>query len=501
MTDATQGLGRRMAKSAVWSVASRVAIKLLGIISIAILARLLTPADFGLLATATALVGVVQVLSEFSFDLALIRDQKAGRAEYDTVWTMTIIRAGITAALLAVGAGIIARFFEDDRLQPILWALAACTFIDGFANVRIVDFRKELNFQKEFTLLVATKAITFLVTVAFAVAWRNYWALVAGFMTGTVVRAALSYIMLPYLPRLTLVAWRDITNFSKWYLLTNIVAYLGQRCDTFVISKLNGPEFVGLYTAAFEIAGLITTELLFPIQRVLNPGFAKLSHDRVALKAAFTKVYSFTALMTVPAVVGIGLVADPLVRIFLGATWIAAIPLIEVLVFAQAIWLNFSTFYSVYVAVGQQRVMAYSAVLTLGLVIPGITTAVWYFGTIGAAYAQVGVACVIFAANVFWLRRILDISLGDFISHIGRPIIAAGVMAAAVIACDQFWLMTQIPPEPLPKLLVLVATGCIAYAFSILTFWYISGRPAGGETIALDLYQEHIAPIIQRRMR
>jgi O-antigen/teichoic acid export membrane protein len=414
---------------------------------------------------------------------------------------MTIIRGGITAAVLAASAGLIASFFEDDRLQAILWALAACTFIDSFANVRIVDFRKDLNFQKEFTLLVATKAISFLVTVAFAVAWRNYWALVGGFVTGMVIRGVLGYLMLPYFPRLTLVAWRDITNFSKWYLLNNIVAYLGQRCDTFVISKLKGPEIVGLYAAAGEIAGLVTSELLFPIQRVLNPGFAKLSHDRVALQAAFLKVYSFTALMTVPAVVGIGLVADPLVRIFLGANWVATIPFIEVLVLAQAIWLNFSTFYSVYVSMGQQRVMAYSAALTLGLLAPGITTAVWYFGTIGAAYAQVGVACVIFSANIFWLRRILDIPLSNFISHMWRPIIAAGVMAVAVVTCDRFLFITPIPPEPVLKLFVLVATGCIAYAFSILTLWYISGRPAGGETIALELYQEHIAPIIQRRMR
>ena len=127
MTATSEGLGRRMAKSAVWSVGSRIAMKALGIISIAILARLLTPADFGLVATATAFVGVIQVLSEFSLDVALIRDQKADRAEYDTVWTLTIIRGASTCVILIAAAWPIADFFGDDRLQLILLALSLST--------------------------------------------------------------------------------------------------------------------------------------------------------------------------------------------------------------------------------------------------------------------------------------------------------------------------------------------------------------------------------------
>jgi O-antigen/teichoic acid export membrane protein len=473
--------------------------KLLGVISVAVLARILTPADFGLVATATAFVGMLQVLSEFSFDLALIRDQKATRADYDTVWTMTVLRGIATTVILGAGAGAIAGFFEEARLETIMWALAFSALIDGFVNVRIVDFRKELNFQKEFVLLVTAKVISFAVTIGLAFAWRNYWALVAGVLANTGARLALSYALLPYMPRFTLVVWRDITNFSKWFLISNIVGYLGQRLDAFVIGKLRGPEGVGLYSAANEIAGMITSELLFPIQRVLTPGLAKLAGDLPAMRSAFFKIYGLSALVTLPAVIGLGLVADPLVRIVLGPRWLATIPIIQVLAFVYAFWLMFSVFYPVYVALGQQRRWVYSSILTVGILVPSMTVGVVLRGPIGAAYAQFVAAVVVFCINVFWFRRILEAPLADFIANIWRPALATAVMALAVSACDQAWSRSDPASEPVLHLVVLVAVGAVTYSGALLLVWYMSGRPSGGETTAFSLCWQYLGPRLKRR--
>src|SRR5215469_2947363 len=114
-------IGRAMAKGTGWTVGAQLAIQAIGMLSTIILARLLVPADFGLVALATALAGALQAVSEFSFDQALIHNQSAGRREYDTAWTLSICRNAILAAMLAVGAGLITSSFGDERLEPVVY--------------------------------------------------------------------------------------------------------------------------------------------------------------------------------------------------------------------------------------------------------------------------------------------------------------------------------------------------------------------------------------------
>jgi len=487
-----------MAKSAVWSMSTRVAMKLLGVISVAVLARLLTPADFGLVATASAFTGAVQAISEFSFELALIRDQKAGRVEYDTVWTMNIVRGAFLCAFLIFASGPMAEFFNDARFQPIVFALAFGSLIDGFSNVHVVDFRKHLDFRKDFYFLISGRIVAFVVTVCMAFAWVDYRALVAGTLAGTLARVIASYVMHPARSRPTLAAWRDITNFSKWFLINNVVSYVAQRSDAFVISKLRGPEALGVYSVASEIAGLVSTELVAPLNRVLNPGFSKLAQDLPALRAAFLKVLSVTALVTLPAAIGIGVVADPLVRIFLGSKWIEAIPLIQVLVVGHAIYLTFSTFFPVYVATAQQPVIVRSTVLYIVVMVSGMTVGVWYLGPIGAAYAFLGAVLIIFAANVYWMDRLLGLPLGVFIAYVWRPFTATALMAAAVLACNRLLSATEIATVPALMLAGLVIIGCVAYPIASLGLWILSGRPDGGEAVLLDLLHTQVWARLRR---
>jgi len=204
-----------MAKGAAWTVFMRMAIRIIGLISTTILARLLVPADFGLVAMATMVWMALEAMGEFSFNVALIQNQAAGRHEYDTVWTMTILRGMVLALLMLALAGPAAAFFKEPRLEAIFHVLALVPVIQGFANVGIVDFQKHLRFDKDFVFMVGVKLSGFAVTVPLAFIWRSYWALVAGIVTAGVARLVLSYVLHPHRPRFTLVRWRRIFAFSK----------------------------------------------------------------------------------------------------------------------------------------------------------------------------------------------------------------------------------------------------------------------------------------------
>lgn len=177
-------LGSRVAAGAAWMVAVKLLERLIGILSVVILARLLVPADFGLVAMATAIIAVVELLSAFSFDAALIRSQQAARADYDTAWTLNVILAAVCALLIAAAAFPAGAFYSDARLGPVMLWLSLATCIRGFENVGVIEFRKELQLHREFQLLLAKRLAVFAATVSVALATRSHWALVLGILVG-----------------------------------------------------------------------------------------------------------------------------------------------------------------------------------------------------------------------------------------------------------------------------------------------------------------------------
>ena len=162
-----------MAKGTGWTVGTQLIIQAIAMLSTMVLARLLVPADFGLVALATALSGALHAISEFSFDLALIQNQSAARREYDTAWTLSICRNAILAGALAAGAGLIASAFGDERLEPVVYWLALGTFFSGFQNIAVVDFRKQLAFHRDLVFMVVGKLGPVVVTVPLAFIWRD----------------------------------------------------------------------------------------------------------------------------------------------------------------------------------------------------------------------------------------------------------------------------------------------------------------------------------------
>ena len=170
-----------------WMVVARLMDRSIGIVSTLILARLLVPGDFGLVAMATAIAGALELLGAFSFDLALIQKQNAEKRHYNTVWTFNVLFGCCCGALLILLAAPAAAFYRESRLPPVMVVLAASVAIAGFTNVGVVNFRKDLHFRNEFKFLFLKRITTFMVTIGFAFVLKSYWALLIGIDRKSVV--------------------------------------------------------------------------------------------------------------------------------------------------------------------------------------------------------------------------------------------------------------------------------------------------------------------------
>lgn len=477
----TLDIGRAMAKGTGWTVGTQLIIQAIAMLSTMVLARLLVPADFGLVALATALSGALNAVTEFSFDLALIQNQTAARREYDTAWTLSICRNAILAAVLAAGAGLIASSFGDQRLEPVVYWLALGIFFNGFQNIAVVDFRKELVFHRDLVFMVLGKLGPVAVTVPLAFLWRDYWALVAGIVAGAIFRVALSFAMHGYRPRIAFDGWRDLIHFSKWLLLGNLSVFIINRSSTFILGKIAGPGSIGLFSISEDIAGMVLNNLLMPLRRALLPGYAKLSDDIERLHDIFVDIVAIVFLVSAPLTLGIGVVADPLVRLTLGNQWLGAIPLIQVLCVGDFLRLVTAGAGPIYLATGRPH---YTMVLHGGTAIATIPLLIFgteWAGVLGAAYATLGVAVISSALDFILVNRLLNLSISRLFAECWRSIISVLVMVAAVAELQALWPVPQSLGSLASMLAAAVALGGVVYSACGVALWLLAGRPRGAE--------------------
>jgi O-antigen/teichoic acid export membrane protein len=449
-------------------------------VSTVILARLLAPADFGLVAMAMLVVAFVEAWLSFGLATALIQKQNATREHYDTAWTLRILQSAVVAGGIAAAAPLAAAYYHEPRVTAVLWALCPALIVGGFSNIGVVAFRKELEFHKEFGLQIAGKVLGFIITVGAALWLRSYWALVIGIAAGYAVGCALSYAMHPYRPRFSLARFRDLWSYSQWMLVRSIGHFAEMRADEVIVAGLGSTRQMGLYTVAAELGRLPGSEISAPLNQALVPGFAKIQHDAHRLAAAYLNVLGTVSAVTIPAGIGLALVAQEAVMVLLGSQWIGVVPLLVFLAISGAVKTGESLSISLFLGAGWPKVAAacswLSAALLVGLALP----LVGMHGAEGVAMARVGGGVVLIVFIFYSVTRVAAIAPRDIVASLLRPLAASTFMAVAVTSVPEF------DGGVLAHLIVKVFVGVVTYCAALLLAWRLVGCPDGAERFFLD---------------
>lgn len=459
----------------------------LGIISLLILARLLMPEDFGLVAIAMSVVALIELTGAFGFDVVLIQHRDPKDEHFNTVFTLNVL-IGVGGGLALAGlAHVTAVYFADDRLIHVMYVLGIAWAVQGFENVGTVMFRRNMEFRREFAFLTSKRLLTFVTTLIAAFVLRSYWALVIGIVTGRVAMVVLSYAMHSYRPRFSLAAIRELMSFSFWLFLGNVVGFFNQRLSTFIIGRFDGAHQVGQYTVAYEIGTLPTSELLAPINRAIIPGFARMACEPDHLRDGFLAVMSLTTAFAVPAAFGIAAIAEPLVITLLTDKWAEAVPLLQVLAFLGAISAITSSAFPAFYALGRPRVGTLIHGLRLATVVPAMLAGASMFGVIGIAWADLSATLLVLPFSIVIACRALDLSVTTLLRQIWRPFAASLGMYFSVKALLEFAHATYPGLHGVTVLLAAIGAGIVIYAILLFVLWFVLGRDAGIEARLLQL--------------
>lgn len=478
MTD-SPSIGSHIARGAAWMVTMRWLMRLVGLANTVILARILSPDDYGVMAMSAVIVELLMMLSDTNVDLALMREPGAPRHIYDSAWTLQLL-FGLLAGLAVVAmAPVLAAYYRDPRVTGVMYILALRPVIMGLENVGVVEFRKSLDFAKDFRYAIFRRLSLFVFSLILALTLRNYLALAIAAPVSAAVAVIFSYGMSTYRPRLAFSHIGLVWAGSKWMILQNMAQSALDRSDEFVIGGVAPPATVGYYFVAGQIAPMPTREIAWPMERTLMPVYARIAHDPPALKSAVVDVMGMMGTVCVALGVGVVLVAHDLVTAVFGANWQGAVPFFR--------WLGL---FGIVAALGRplmplfymcrrERVFAGLTALQAGVTLCLTLFAAHHFALVTVAAARTLTGVVFFAVLCTAATRIAPVTLADFARVLWRPVMAGATMAATVLAVQE-------DTAPVLGLIRDCAVGALAYTMALLALWAAAGRPDGPERTLLQ---------------
>jgi lipopolysaccharide exporter len=472
----------RVVTSALWLIATRWLHRLIGLASTMVLARVLMPQDFGVVAAVTAVVAVIDGFFEFGFDLSLIRAQEFRREDYDTTWTLRIAKGVVFGLLVIAVSPLVSMYAQTPDVVAISVVLGVGLMIRGCENIGIVRFEKELQYDRLFRIRLYPRLAGTITTIALALTLRSYWAIVFGSLMQNAYQVLFSFLQCEFRPRLRVQGSRAIWHFSKWILISGISRKTFDAADRLMVSGLTGKRELGFFTVTASLASLITNELVGAVGNALIPGYAKLQDETARLRAAFLMSQSAFVALLLPTSIGVWLLAPSLTEVVLGAQWTDAAPMLGA----------FAVFYMCFsIAENLNRFMAMTglqvATARSGLIRTVVFLALVYPSfRLGGLTMIIATKIVISAIEIVYLSslccRRVETRLARYLSHYVRPAIACVAMALAISGVGRI-----VPAPPLLTLFVGALAGALVYLGTLLLSWRLSGRPPGLETLVIDL--------------
>ena len=427
-----------------------------------VLARLLTPRDFGILGIALLTLSATKRFTDIGLNAALIQQAADNVDDYlDTTWVLEIARGVLIGAALFAAAPLIAGFFgEPDATRPIQ-VIALSPVFFGLRNPGVVYFQKDLAFHKDFLYRTAGSSAQFVVGVGYALVSPTVWALVFAFLARDAVQFLLSFVLHPYRPwpAFDLGRAMELIHYGKWITGSSMIAFLYSEGDDAFVGWYLSATALGFYQYAYRIADAPSTEVSEVIAQVMFPAFSKLQDDAAALTAAFLQTTRFIAFVVFPLSFGLVAIAPTFVPTVLGPDWNPMIPVMQLLAIYGLLHAATRTYGSLWKAVNRPDLMLKLPAIGVGCIALTIWPATAMWGIVGTGLAIVGVSlCIVFPINVFVTARLLAASPLLIVKEYVYPLLASLVMLAVLVGGAR---VVAVPP--LAEWLLMIPVGAVVY--------------------------------------
>lgn len=482
-----RGLPQQAGLAIVWKSIELGGVKLIFLVRILVLGRLLAPEDFGLFAISVVAVGFLLSVTDFGMTQALVQRPETEARFLDAGWTVNIVRALAVAAVVVVGAPVIARLFDEPRATDLIRVLALQPVLNAGASIRLTDLVRDLRFRGLVILGLAEAIVNTVVSIAL-VKPLGMWALVAGPLAGSTVRLAGSYIVAPHRPRFSfdVESVRPLFRYGRWIFLTALCVVTGNLVLQVVITRRLGVEDLGLYFLATRLA-FLPAELSRQVAGAIAfPLYSRLQANLAGAVRAFRSILQGMAVVVIPASLLLALLAESLVRNVLGTHWEGTQLLIAILAYTNVVGLIGEAVIPVLKGMGHPQKQTILQLVMSAMLILFVWGLAGRYGVVAAALAWIlGVGINQIFAFIF-VRQILVRPFAGL-----APSLFA-ILTASTAGVAVAWSVQTL----LPGTVGLVLAVALAVPVTALVMWSLDRRL--GLRLAVDMARAYppIAPLL-----
>lgn len=467
MSTPERGLGRSSVKNVLWNGATFGLSKMVVLVTTIILARLLQPEDFGLLAIGLVVIGYLDFINDFGISAAVIQHDGDPDEAANTAFWINLALGGALAAVGYLTAPLLASFFSEPRATDLIRVLSLSFPITSIGSIHEARLRRDLRFSRrvvpEFLKGVAKGAVS----ITLALLGYGVWSLVWGQLAGALAAALAYWVAYPWLPRRRLdrKTSRSLLGFGSQMTLVGLLGGLHKNLDYLVVGRQLDSRQLGLYTMAFRVPQLLIESIVDISGQVAFPAFSQVRSEPDRVRVGLQRMLRLIGIVIVPLGLGVALTADAFVHVFYGERWVDAIPVMQVLAIYMLIQSMSKTCGDVYKAMGRPGILNRLSIVKLAVSLPLLIVAVPH-GIVAVAVAQLVSATILTTLRLILAARIVHVPLLDVITPFIPSVRAGGIMAGAC-------LLVALPLNNVAaviQLLGITAAGAVVYPASLWIF-------------------------------
>lgn len=406
-----------------------------------VLARILTPQDFGLIAMVTAVTGFIMVFKDLGLSMATVQKAEINHGQVSTLfWINVAISAVLTLITLAF-APAIAWFYNDPRLIAVTAALSTAFLFGGLTVQHQALLRRQMRFTAVSTIDVASMAAGILAAILCGWAGMGYWALVWMQIATAATNAAGVWITSGWRPgwpvrrsgvRSMLAFGGNLTGF-------NIVNYIARNLDNVLIGRFCGAQPLGLYSRAYSLLLFPIGQITAPMTAVAVPALSRLQHEPERYRNFYLRAIKMIAYITIPMVTAMGVLSNEIVEVILGKQWIAAGPIFMILAVTALMQPVGGTVGWVYVSLGQTgRMFTWACLATPLILLSFLLGLPW--GAIGVASGYSICNCILVYPSLAFALKHSPIRAMDVFSNFYHPFSISVIMGLAMALVRSYLL-------------------------------------------------------------
>lgn len=458
-----KGLKKTVFSGGLWTFLSSTGTQLIGFIVTAVMARLLTPGDFGIVAICSVFSGFIALFQDLGMASAIIQRKDTSEDYLSTSFSVSILAGVGLAAGLVLLSPAVAWFYDEEVLKPILIVSSLGFIISPFISIHTSLLTKALEFKKIAFITVVTQVITSAFSIILAYMGYGVWSLVLGKTLGQPLVIPVVWHMVRWRPRFRIVkkCFNDLFGFSSNLLGFNLLNYFSRNMDNLIVGKYLGAQPLGYYSISYNLMLKPLQLISWSLGKVLFPVFSSLQDDPERTRNAYLKVVRSISLITFPMMTGLIIVAEELILTVYGEQWRPAVKPLQLLCLVGALQSVGTIAGIIYNSHGRTDITFKLGAVNTFLILIAFAVGIRW-GLTGLITGYIISMVPIFLSGQYFANRLIGLSMSTFFKTL-VPASLSSVMMVMVLLAFRYINVKSLHLDFTPALFAFIAVGVASY--------------------------------------